>query len=155
MSDRQATQSSFALLLQHLARAWRREVDAALTPLGLSEAPGTALLTLFRLGGGIRQGMLAERMGIEGPSLVPLLDQLCVAGLVTRREDSNDRRAKVLHLTEPGEAMAARLEAAIAAVRDRLLAHVSDADLDAALRVFRTLEGALGHSKLPPARSVS
>ncbi len=155
MTNRQTTQSSFAVLLQHLARAWRREVDEALAPLGLSEAPGTALLTLSRVGGGIRQGALAERLGIEGPSLVPLLDQLCAAGLVTRCEDSQDRRAKVLHLTESGQALAVQLEAAMATVRTRLLGRVSDADMDAALRVFHALEGALGHSKLPPARSAS
>ena len=146
------TQSAFAVLLQYLARAWRREFDANLAPLGLSEATGSALLNLGRLGDGVRQGALADSLAIEGPSLVRLLDQLCNAGLVTRHEDRLDRRAKTLHLTRSGEAMVAAIEVSTAGLRDKLLGDLSEADLEASLRVFRALELSLGRNPLPPAQ---
>jgi MarR family transcriptional regulator for hemolysin len=149
------TQSAFAVLLQYLARAWRREFDAMLAPLGLSEATGTALLNLGRLGDGVRQGALAESLAIEGPSLVRLLDQLCNAGLVRRHEDRLDRRAKTLHLTPAGQAMVADIEALTAGLRKKLLGGVAEADLDASLRVFRGLEASLGRNPLPPAQASS
>jgi MarR family transcriptional regulator for hemolysin len=151
----QSSHSAFAVLLQYLARAWRREFDGKLAPLGLSEATGSALLNLGRLGDGVRQGVLAESLAIEGPSLVRLLDQLCNAGLVTRHEDRLDRRAKTLHLTPAGKAMAADIEGLTAALRDKLLGHISGSDLEASLRVFRALEASLGRNPLPPARGQS
>jgi MarR family transcriptional regulator for hemolysin len=149
------SQSAFAVMLQYLARAWRREFDEKLAPLGLSEATGSALLNLGRLGDGVRQGTLAESLSIEGPSLVRLLDQLCNAGLVTRHEDRLDRRAKTLHLTPAGQAMVADIEALTADLRDKLLGGLSEADLEASLRVFRALEASLGRNPLPPAKSAS
>jgi MarR family transcriptional regulator for hemolysin len=93
-----------------------------------------------RLAGEPRQNALAEAVGIEGPSLVRLLDQLTAAGLVVRREDPSDRRAKVIALTASGRAMVARIETELATLRARLFAEISAADLEASLRVFAALQ---------------
>ena len=68
------------------------------------------VLTIARAGNGMRQGVLAEELGVEGPSLVRILDQLCLGGLVERRDDPTDKRAKTLHLTAEGQALAAVIE---------------------------------------------
>jgi MarR family transcriptional regulator for hemolysin len=52
------------------------------------------VLHIARSGGGMRQGHLAEELGVEGPSLVRILDQLCAAGLVERRDDPKDGRPR-------------------------------------------------------------
>jgi MarR family transcriptional regulator for hemolysin len=127
-----------------LARAYRREVDKALAAHGLSEARALPVLQIARLGEGVRQGVLAEELGVEGPSLVRILDQLCAAGLVERRDDPNDRRAKTLHLSDEGRALAAVIETTLDGFRARLLTRIGDEDLAAALRVLAGLEGALG-----------
>ena len=84
-----------------------------------------------------RQAELAEALSIEGPTLVRLLDQLCAAGLVTRREDPTDRRAKVLSLTKVGLGVVAKIEAELVELRANVLAKVSAADLEASLRVLQ------------------
>ena len=56
-------------------------------------------------------------LAIEGASLVRQLDQLVEAGLVERREDTIDRRAKTLHLTPAGIARRAKIEASLDAMR--------------------------------------
>jgi MarR family transcriptional regulator for hemolysin len=126
-----------------LTRIYRRAVDKALAAHGLSEARALPVLHIARLGEGLRQGALAEELGIEGPSLVRILDQLCAAGLVERRDDPNDRRAKTLHLTDEGRALAAVIEATLDAFRARLLTQVGDEDLSATLSVLARLESAL------------
>jgi MarR family transcriptional regulator for hemolysin len=88
--------------------------------------------------------VLAEALGIEGPSLVRSLDQLVEAGYVERREDPADRRAKTLHLTPAGEAACEPIEAALSLMRAGLFEGVSDEDLAACLRVFAVLEERLG-----------
>ena len=82
----------------------------------------------------------SSAVGIEGPSLVRLLDQLGAAGLVVRQEDPTDRRAKVLSLTPAGRAVVATMETALERLREEIFAAVSDADLEASLRVFRAVQ---------------
>ncbi len=81
------------------ARHWRRICHTALTGYGISEACAAPLLMIVRLGDGVHQVAVAQAAGLESPSLVRLLDQLCKAGLVCRSEDPLDRRAKALSLT--------------------------------------------------------
>ncbi|MCK2055518.1 MarR family transcriptional regulator [Methylobacterium sp. 37f] len=107
---------------------------------GLSDATAVPLIMIGRLNGAPRQNALAEAIGIEGPSLVRLLDQLCEAGLAVRREDPTDRRAKVLSLTTAGTAVVARMEADLARLRAEIFSEVSTADLEASLRVFAALQ---------------
>ena len=132
--------------LMGVARLYRREVDRRLVDHGLTDARAVPILHIARSGDGMRQGALADELGLEGPSLVRLLDQLCAAGLVERRDDPADKRAKTLHITARGRAMAAVAETALQKVRGEMLADVSFADLAATVRTlaaFRiTLDGA-------------
>lgn len=140
MAPSQATiHAEFGLLLSRLARLWRREADQALADHGLSQATALPLVVLSRGGKRLRQGVLAEELGIEGPSLVRLIDLLQAEGLVERREDPTDRRAKTLHLTPTGEAKVEEANRVLRRVRADLLKDIEAADLavtfDALLRV--------------------
>ena len=130
--------SQFALA----SRAWRRAADEALARYGLSQTSAWPLVHIARHGDGIRQGALAALLGIEGPSLVRTLDQLCAGGLALRREDPADRRARTIHLTEAGREQARRAETVLAELRARLFRDVTDADLEAALRVLHAIRAA-------------
>jgi MarR family transcriptional regulator for hemolysin len=111
-----------------------------MTAHGLSEARAAPLIWLGRLGGGVRQVTLAAHIGIEGPSLVRLLDQLESAGLVERRDDPEDRRAKTIWLTPEGKALTRRIERVLMELRERRLRDISDDDIAAALRVFHAFD---------------
>src|SRR6516164_3331117 len=124
------------------ARRWRRTSHGVLASYGVSEACAVPLLTANRLGEAVRQVTLAEHVGIEGPSLVRLLDQLCAAGLVRRDEDPDDRRAKTISLTDEGLAVTARMEQELRELRARVLKGVSRADLEATLRVLNAFNAA-------------
>ncbi|MEA1673035.1 MarR family transcriptional regulator [Nitrospirillum sp. BR 11163] len=137
---------AFGLTLLYLTRRWRREADAALKAYGQSEATALPLVVLARLGDGIRQGQLADHVGVEGPSLVRLVDMLERDGLLERRNDPRDRRVKTLHLTAEGRALAVRLDDALDGMRQRLLAEVTPEQLDTTLTVFAAVERALGRS---------
>lgn len=131
-----------ALLLA--GRQWRRAADAVVKEYGLSDATAHPLLLIGRLDGEPRQNVIADAMGVEGPTLVRLLDQLCSAGLVVRREDPMDRRAKVLSLTASGKRLVAKIEAELSTLREAAFANVSTADLRASLRVFQALQDLKG-----------
>lgn len=131
-----------ALLLS--GRQWRRLANSTTDAHGVSEAKALPLVLIGRLGGEPRQNALAEAVGIEGPSLVRLLDQLEAAGLVTRKEDTTDRRAKVLSLTDTGRSVVARIEADLDRLRKAVFSKVSASDLEASLRVFRAIQDRVG-----------
>lgn len=143
MTDRLLQERALTGALLRLARVYRREINRALAAHGLSDARALPVLHIARLGEGVRQGVLAEDLGIEGPSLVRLLDQLSAAGLVERRDDPRDGRAKTLHLTAEGRALAKVIEAAVDRVRADLLSGVGDKDLATTLRVLAAFEAAV------------
>ncbi len=134
---------TFTAALLHLARTYRREANRVLADHGLSDARALPIVHIARAGGGIRQVDLAEELGVEGPSLVRILDQLCAANLVERHDDLKDGRCKTLHLTAEGDAVAAMVEDSIHCLRSQLLAEVSEADLAATLRTFAAFGTAL------------
>ncbi|AIR88720.1 MarR family winged helix-turn-helix transcriptional regulator [Pseudomonas cremoricolorata] len=126
------------------ARHWRRLCHAALTGYGISEACAVPLLMIVRLGDGVHQVAVAQAAGLEGPSLVRLLDQLCKAGLVCRSADPHDRRAKALSLTAQGRVLAESIENELVRLRHEVLEGIDQADLEATLRVIRAFEAAGG-----------
>jgi MarR family transcriptional regulator for hemolysin len=133
-------QAELGLLIARLARLWRREADQALADHGLSQATAHPLRVLSRRGKCARQGVLAEEMGIEGPSLVRLIDLLQAEGLVERREDPTDRRAKTLHLTSKGEAKADEINRILRRVRAFLLKDIAPEDLAITYDVLQRIE---------------
>ncbi|HEY8337476.1 MAG TPA: MarR family transcriptional regulator [Tardiphaga sp.] len=133
-------QAELGLLVARLARVWRRKADQALAAHGLSEATSHPLLILSRGGKCVRQGVLAEEMGIEGPSLVRLIDLLAAEGLVERREDPTDRRAKMLHITALGEAKTAEIIRVLTRLRADLLKDVSADELATTFETLRRIE---------------
>src|SRR5512147_3215499 len=88
--------------LAYLTRRWRKVLDAEFQSSGLTDATWRPLLHLHILGKNIRQKDLASSLGIEGPSLVRLIDTLVTKGFIERTEDVKDRRAKLLRLTPEG-----------------------------------------------------
>ena len=129
--------------LAHVARTYRAAVDKVAAEYGLSQATGLPVLMLGRAGDGVRCGVLAETLGVEAPSLVRVTDHLIESGLVERREDALDRRAKTLHLTDEGKRRAAQLEVALVPFRRQLFDGIPEADVDTCLRVFSKLNAAV------------
>jgi MarR family transcriptional regulator for hemolysin len=136
MSNLDALRRTVSSTLVVAARKWRRTSHGLLAAFNVSEACATPLLTASRLGSAVRQVTLADHIGIEGPSLVRLLDQLCAAGLMRRDTDPEDRRAKTVVLTDEGRAVTAKMEEELVMLRAQALKGVSRDDLEAALRVL-------------------
>jgi MarR family transcriptional regulator for hemolysin len=134
----------FAVGLELVARAWRSRNDGALSELRLSTTLAYPIMAVHRLGGGVRQNVVAEALGIEGPSLVRSLDTLGTMGLLERRDDPYDRRAKTLYLTPEGERLALQIETIVGRVRRDMLQDVTESDIIAAARVLRAIARASG-----------
>ncbi len=119
-------------LIYHLAlltRRWRQVLDIEFQSAGLTDATWRPLLHLHILGDGVRQKDLAASVGIEGPSLVRLIDTLVTKGLLQRSEDVTDRRAKLLCLTAEGRLVVARIKETVNSLENELLSSFKDSEI--------------------------
>jgi MarR family transcriptional regulator for hemolysin len=123
-------------------RLWRRLIRAVTARYGIAEAGVAPLLWIGRLGEGVRQNIVAENIGVEGASLVRVLDELTAADFVVREADPSDRRANLLHLTPKGRELVTRIETDINELRERVLGVLDPADIAGAERVFKAIKDA-------------
>jgi MarR family transcriptional regulator for hemolysin len=133
---------TFGLRLGQAARQWRLVMNERLLPFGLTEATWLPLVHIAHGGKPMRQKDLADALGIESSSLVRLIDALVDGGLVERKIE-DDRRARTLFLTPRGRQTAARVKAVGAEVRERVLAGISDAELQISLHAIERICAAL------------
>ena len=88
----------FAFTLNDVARLLRTYADHKAAQFGITRAQWVVLVRLDR-SEGLKQSELAEMLDLQPISLTRLLDKLCDCGLIERRADPHDRRAKRLFLT--------------------------------------------------------
>lgn len=137
--DDDALRYAVTSTLHRVTRTWHKCVREAIVKHGISQACAQPLAAIARLGDGERQGQIAEDVGIEGPSLVRLIDQLCSCGLIERRDDPVDRRAKTLWMTEMGKSVTRSIETDLVCLRADILKELPRSDLEATLRVYAAL----------------
>lgn len=127
---------AFGLLLHGAARAWRNKLDARLRPLGLSQAKWRTLSHLAHNDGELTQAGLAERIGVEEPTLVGLLHRLEKEGWVKRRSSADDRRCKIVHLQRRSNVVLDEIFNAAHALRHELVSDIAPSELQTCMRVL-------------------
>jgi MarR family transcriptional regulator for hemolysin len=132
----QPRRDSLASLIARVARQWRRAVDRRLQPFGLTEATWLPLIHIARSPTPMRQKDLSASLVLDGSSVVRLLDALEAAGLIERREEDGDRRAKTIVLTTQGLSIIDQVESASREVRTAALTGLSDDDIEVASRAL-------------------
>src|SRR5690606_9590629 len=137
---------AFALDLGRVSRRWRARLDERLKVTGLTQARWSTLLHLSRAGECLTQRELAARVGIEGPTLVRLLDALEAQGLIERLPVEGDRRANSIRLTEAAQPLLAQINRIAADLRREILAGVPVEDLETCQRVLRHIGDRLERS---------
>jgi MarR family transcriptional regulator for hemolysin len=86
-----------AFNISDVARLLRTYVDQRAREYGMTRAQWAALARVER-SEGLKQSELAEILDLQPITLTRLIDRLCDAGLIERRADPEDRRAKRLYL---------------------------------------------------------
>lgn len=85
------------------------------------------------------QKELAQALGLEDASVVPLIDRLVKQQLVERVQPASDRRKRLLHVTPKGELLYQRLKTEADALRNELLAGIHPNELAVTQRVLQQL----------------
>jgi DNA-binding MarR family transcriptional regulator len=125
-------------LMSRASHAIGAALAESLIPLGLNIRDYTVLIAAERAdveGAARTQLALARAARLDKSTMVVAVDALEEAGLVERRPDPMDRRARIVVPTEAGRELLARAEEVVLQVEDEALADLGVEER----RVLRTL----------------
>jgi MarR family transcriptional regulator, transcriptional regulator for hemolysin len=120
-------------LISDVGRLLRTYADQQARQFGMTRAQWAVLLKLERHEG-VQQSELAEFLEIQPITLTRLVDRLCDNGLIERRPDPTDRRAKLLYLTPAARPLLERISEQVEAVAGQVLEGIDPEAIDAVLK---------------------
>jgi DNA-binding MarR family transcriptional regulator len=134
------------LLLRLLSQQWSQEIEAALRDAGFDDVrPAAGNVFPFVPPEGITVSELAERAAVRKQTMAQAVDQLERTGYVERRPNPNDRRSRLVFLTERGASVPRVTHAAAERVEERWAKATSPDDVEALraalLRLLTELRG--------------
>lgn len=122
-------QPSIGMLITDLGRQLRRQFDRRAKDLGYTRVQWQALTHLSK-NEGIHQTGLAELLEVEPITLCRLVDRMEEGGLVERRPDPEDRRARRLYMTDRAREASGELRIHGAEMMDAVTAGFSGEELE-------------------------
>ena len=131
----------FSAALHNTSRSWRQAVDRRLKDLGVSQASWMTIAIAAKARQPLSQSELADRLAVEGATMVAMIDRLVKAGLVTRQASTTDRRIKHVVLTPAGVRIYDKVKSEAAALRKELLANTDPKKLLIATELLEALQG--------------
>jgi MarR family transcriptional regulator for hemolysin len=96
--------------------------------------------------GPLSQSELADRLAVEGATMVAMVDRLVKVGLVVREPSTTDRRVKRVVLTPAGNLLYDKVRTEAAAFRKELLANMDPKKLLIATELLEVLQGIIDTS---------
>ncbi len=137
----------FSATLHSTSRAWRQALDRRLKYLGVSQASWMTIAVAARAPHPLSQSELADRLAVEGATMVAMVDRLVKAGLAVREPSVTDRRVNRVRLTEAGHLLYAKVRAEADAFRKELLAEIDAGQLQAATELLERLHAIIETAK--------
>jgi MarR family transcriptional regulator, transcriptional regulator for hemolysin len=93
-------QDSIGFIINRTAKALVKALDSELRErVGISFSQWKVIVMLMNENG-LTQKDIADRLAVEGATLIPIIDKMQQEGFLIRKVDSTDRRNNRLYLTE-------------------------------------------------------
>jgi MarR family transcriptional regulator for hemolysin len=145
---------NFGFLLKEVSRRYvlRFEVRAREIALNLSQAK--ALVRLEK-NEGVSQARLAELAEVDAMAMVRILDRMEADGLLERRPDPGDRRARCLYLTARARPILSEIWRLSEETRAEVFAGVGKAERDLFMTVLERIHDNIARLEAAPADSSS
>jgi MarR family transcriptional regulator for hemolysin len=132
-------QNSIGFIVNKTAKAFVRALDSELREkVGVSVGQWKVMVMLVDQDG-LTQKEIAERLGLEGPTLIPIIDKMEKDNLVIRRVDSSDRRNNRIYRTEKANELWNEMVKCAARVRQVSLKDISDANIEITKNVLENV----------------
>ncbi|HIZ50095.1 MAG TPA: MarR family transcriptional regulator [Candidatus Pseudomonas excrementavium] len=132
--------SRFGIRFSMLSRLWRRTIDQKMAAAGLADISWSPLIHLDESGDGVSQKQLAALVGIDGSSLVRLLDTLESRGHIQRCPAPGDRRIKLVMLTAAGREAVTTIRDHLQRIEQEMLQDLDDRQLQVMMESFEIIQ---------------
>jgi DNA-binding MarR family transcriptional regulator len=147
MTKQEKAQQAWRLLMR-VGERHMEEADARLMEMGLSPVQGHFLDELARMPPG-PMSQLVARMDVDPGWVTDIVDRLEQRGDVVRKPSPDDRRVKILELTEKGRDSWRKMDDAIATAPPEL-SELSGAQIELLLKIAERLARAAKVELEPP-----
>jgi DNA-binding MarR family transcriptional regulator len=118
------------------ARRWRKLANDRLKPLGQTMARWETLYLVAYSEEELNQGELSRLIGVQGPTMVRMLDSLAREGLIERQQSHRDLRVTINRITEEGRYVISSIMGITNELRRQVLSDVGPADLKTTVDVL-------------------
>lgn len=88
---------------------------------------------------GLDQRSLARSIGLDTSTIAGVIDRLEARGLMLRSASPDDRRVRLLSLTDDGEALLGQMEPAVMRAQQRMLEPLPAREQEAFMRMLRKI----------------
>jgi MarR family transcriptional regulator, transcriptional regulator for hemolysin len=139
-SARQAFRLGF--LIHDVSRMRRTAFDQLMRPLGVTRAQWWVLAHLSRHDG-MMQTQLADALDVGKASLGTFLERLEESGLIERRDDPVDKRAKRVYMARAGRQVLKQMMQQEVRFNERILRDLSAQDRELMIRTLSHIKRAL------------
>jgi MarR family transcriptional regulator for hemolysin len=132
-------QNNIGFIVNKTAKAFVKALDSELREkVGVTVGQWKVMVMLINQDG-LTQREIAERLGLEGPTLIPIIDKMERDDLVVRKVDPSDRRNNKIYRTEKAnESWNEMLKCAVK-VRQVSLKGIPDENIDNAKNVLELI----------------
>src|SRR5713226_1574481 len=130
---------SLGMLVFLTSKSLERLVEAEMKKrLGLTGSKWKIILAL-NLSDDLSQKELAEKIYVDGSTLVPIIDKMERDGLVQRKQDPNDRRNNRIFLTKKSESIVNSIIEIILELRKIIYKGLSQEELESTKKILKKI----------------
>jgi len=132
-------ENSVGMAIKNASKSLERALDVELRgQFGLSSAQWKVIIALS-IQNGLSQKDLAERIFLDGTTLVPILDSMEKKGLVERKTDPKDRRNNNVFLTAKSESFVDPIIEIFFSMRKIVFKNIPESDLELTKNTLKKL----------------
>ena len=132
-------ENSMGFVVNNTAKAFQKALDYELRKnVGVTLSQWRVIVTLV-VDPGITQKEIADKVGIESATLVPVIDKMEQDGLLIRKPDSKDRRVNRIYLTPKSNSLWESILECALRIRKSSTKDVTENDLKTTMETLRKI----------------
>ena len=132
-------ENSMGFVVNMTAKAFQKSFDIELRKnAGVSLSQWRVVGALV-IQPGLTQKEIADKVGIEGATLVPIIDKMEKEGLLKRKPDSSDRRVNRIYLTQKADSLWESMVECALRIRKSSTKNISENNIQTTLETLRKI----------------
>ncbi len=132
-------ENNIGFIVNRAAKAFVKALDTDLREnVGVTFGQWKVIVMLANQNG-LTQKEIADKLGLEGPTLIPIIDKMEQEGLLVRKVDPDDRRNNRIYRTEKADELWDRMIECALRIREVSLRGIPEQDINTMRKVLEKI----------------